>query len=161
LGAEAGRNCSLLLVAAEKAKRISKADESSGSEAKFEKVMQLLLSTARRTLASRWVSRSCRGIKHASTNTAAYGPPEPSRAAQELRNSGPARTRFAPSPTGYLHLGSLRTALFNYLVAKATGGQFLLRIEDTDQVTIPCFAPRRITLTSVEKNSVQCSRKAI
>jgi glutamyl/glutaminyl-tRNA synthetase len=37
-------------------------------------------------------------------------------------------------PTGNLHLGSLRTALFNYLVAKATGGEFLLRIEDTDQV---------------------------
>ncbi|KAL4911948.1 hypothetical protein BDW62DRAFT_195811 [Aspergillus aurantiobrunneus] len=50
----------------------------------------------------------------------------------------PARTRFAPSPTGYLHLGSLRTALFNYLLAKRTGGQFLLRIEDTDQKrTIP------------------------
>lgn len=48
--------------------------------------------------------------------------------------NGPARTRFAPSPTGYLHLGSLRTALFNYLLAKRTGGQFLLRIEDTDQV---------------------------
>lgn len=47
---------------------------------------------------------------------------------------GPARTRFAPSPTGYLHLGSLRTALYNYLLAKATGGQFILRIEDTDQV---------------------------
>lgn len=46
----------------------------------------------------------------------------------------PARTRFAPSPTGFLHLGSLRTALFNYLLAKRTGGQFLLRIEDTDQV---------------------------
>ena len=46
----------------------------------------------------------------------------------------PARTRFAPSPTGYLHLGSLRTALFNYLTAKATGGQFILRIEDTDKV---------------------------
>lgn len=50
----------------------------------------------------------------------------------------PARTRFAPSPTGYLHLGSLRTALFNYLLAKRTGGQFLLRIEDTDQV---CHCP--------------------
>ena len=49
----------------------------------------------------------------------------------------PARTRFAPSPTGYLHLGSLRTALFNYLVAKATGGQFILRIEDTDRVGSP------------------------
>jgi glutamyl-tRNA synthetase len=48
----------------------------------------------------------------------------------------PARTRFAPSPTGYLHLGSLRTALFNYLLAKRTGGQFLLRIEDTDQVRL-------------------------
>ncbi len=52
--------------------------------------------------------------------------------------SNPARTRFAPSPTGYLHLGSLRTALFNYLVAKATGGQFILRIEDTDRVRVPC-----------------------
>lgn len=50
---------------------------------------------------------------------------------------GPARTRFAPSPTGYMHLGSLRTALFNYLLAKKTGGQFLLRIEDTDQVSLP------------------------
>jgi hypothetical protein len=46
----------------------------------------------------------------------------------------PCRTRFAPSPTGYLHLGSLRTALFNYLLARATRGQFVLRIEDTDQV---------------------------
>ncbi|KAF2127025.1 glutamyl-tRNA synthetase-like protein [Dothidotthia symphoricarpi CBS 119687] len=52
--------------------------------------------------------------------------------------STPARTRFAPSPTGYLHLGSLRTALFNYLLAKRTGGQFLLRIEDTDHKrTVP------------------------
>ncbi|MCJ1247406.1 Glutamate--tRNA ligase mitochondrial [Trapelia coarctata] len=50
----------------------------------------------------------------------------------------PARTRFAPSPTGDLHLGSLRTALYNYLLAKATGGQFLLRIEDTDSKrTVP------------------------
>lgn len=50
----------------------------------------------------------------------------------------PARTRFAPSPTGNLHLGSIRTALFNYLLAKATKGQFLLRIEDTDQKrTVP------------------------
>ena len=46
---------------------------------------------------------------------------------------GPARTRFAPSPTGYLHIGGLRTALFSYLLAKRTGGQFILRIEDTDQ----------------------------
>ncbi len=42
------------------------------------------------------------------------------------------RVRFAPSPTGYLHIGSARTALFNYLYARKTGGKFLLRIEDTD-----------------------------
>lgn len=42
------------------------------------------------------------------------------------------RVRFAPSPTGYLHIGSARTALFNYLYAKHVGGKFLLRIEDTD-----------------------------
>ncbi|MCI6989065.1 MAG: glutamate--tRNA ligase [Campylobacter sp.] len=41
-------------------------------------------------------------------------------------------TRFAPSPTGYLHIGGLRTALFSYLYARANGGKFLLRIEDTD-----------------------------
>jgi glutamyl-tRNA synthetase len=44
-----------------------------------------------------------------------------------------ARVRFAPSPTGHMHLGSGRTALYNYLIAKQTGGQFILRIEDTDQ----------------------------
>lgn len=58
--------------------------------------------------------------------------------------SKPARTRFAPSPTGYLHLGSLRTALFNYLLAKATGGQFLLRIEDTDQKRTVADAETRL-----------------
>ncbi len=42
------------------------------------------------------------------------------------------RVRFAPSPTGFLHLGSARTALFNWLYARHTGGQFLLRVEDTD-----------------------------
>jgi glutamyl-tRNA synthetase len=42
-------------------------------------------------------------------------------------------TRFAPSPTGYLHIGGARTALFNWLYARATGGKFLLRIEDTDR----------------------------
>jgi glutamyl-tRNA synthetase len=45
----------------------------------------------------------------------------------------PVRVRFAPSPTGYLHLGGLRTALFDWLYARHTGGQFILRIEDTDQ----------------------------
>ena len=48
-------------------------------------------------------------------------------------SSQPARVRFAPSPTGRTHLGSGRTALYNYLLARQTGGQFILRIEDTDQ----------------------------
>jgi len=43
------------------------------------------------------------------------------------------RTRFAPSPTGYMHIGNLRTALYTYLIAKKEGGKFILRIEDTDQ----------------------------
>ncbi len=43
------------------------------------------------------------------------------------------RTRFAPSPTGYMHIGNLRTALYEYLVAKSKNGKFILRIEDTDQ----------------------------
>jgi glutamyl-tRNA synthetase len=48
------------------------------------------------------------------------------------------RVRFAPSPTGFLHIGGLRTALYNYLFARHHGGQFILRIEDTDQErTVP------------------------
>ena len=47
--------------------------------------------------------------------------------------TGPARVRFAPSPTGSLHVGGARTALFNWLVARHTGGTFVLRIEDTDR----------------------------
>lgn len=43
------------------------------------------------------------------------------------------RTRFAPSPTGYLHIGGVRTALFNWLFARGQGGQFILRVDDTDQ----------------------------
>ena len=42
------------------------------------------------------------------------------------------RTRFAPSPTGYLHIGGVRTALFNWLFARKHGGTFILRIDDTD-----------------------------
>jgi glutamyl-tRNA synthetase len=45
----------------------------------------------------------------------------------------PVRVRFAPSPTGHIHLGSARTALYDYLIARQTGGQFVLRLEDTDQ----------------------------
>ncbi len=48
----------------------------------------------------------------------------------------PARVRFAPSPTGNLHIGGARTALYNYLLARQTGGQFILRIEDTDQTRL-------------------------
>ncbi|GIW80532.1 MAG: hypothetical protein KatS3mg105_2339 [Gemmatales bacterium] len=43
------------------------------------------------------------------------------------------RTRFAPSPTGYLHIGGVRTALFNWLYARSKNGRFILRIDDTDQ----------------------------
>ena len=45
----------------------------------------------------------------------------------------PARVRFAPSPTGVMHIGGLRTALYDWFLARKTGGQFILRIEDTDQ----------------------------
>ncbi|MBI3983539.1 MAG: hypothetical protein HY337_11565, partial [Gemmatimonadetes bacterium] len=47
--------------------------------------------------------------------------------------TSPVRLRFAPSPTGYLHVGGARTALFNWLYVRKTGGQLLLRIEDTDK----------------------------
>ena len=46
---------------------------------------------------------------------------------------GEVRTRFAPSPTGYMHVGNLRTALYTWLIARHDGGKFILRIEDTDQ----------------------------
>ena len=49
-------------------------------------------------------------------------------------DSGQIVTRFAPSPTGFLHIGGARTALFNWLFARHHGGQFQLRIEDTDRV---------------------------
>jgi glutamyl-tRNA synthetase len=50
-----------------------------------------------------------------------------------MSDKNPARVRFAPSPTGHMHLGSARTALYDYLLARQTGGQFILRIEDTDK----------------------------
>ncbi|NCO20085.1 MAG: glutamate--tRNA ligase [Gammaproteobacteria bacterium] len=50
-----------------------------------------------------------------------------------MSESNPIRTRFAPSPTGFLHIGGARTALFCWLAARATGGEFILRIEDTDR----------------------------
>lgn len=75
-----------------------------------------------------WVCRACRASSTAIQHL------RPERRESQRLPVQPARTRFAPSPTGYLHLGSLRTALYNYLLAKATGGQFILRIEDTDTV---------------------------
>jgi len=63
------------------------------------------------------------------------------------------RTRFAPSPTGYLHIGGARTALFNYLFAKHHGGKFLLRIEDTDTARSTESAKQAI-LTSLEWLSI-------
>lgn len=52
---------------------------------------------------------------------------------RDIQPKEPTVTRFAPSPTGLLHLGSLRTALYNFLLARNTGGKFLLRLEDTDR----------------------------
>ena len=50
--------------------------------------------------------------------------------------SGRVRVRFAPSPTGFLHLGGLRTALYNWLFARARGGVWVLRMEDTDRTRL-------------------------
>ena len=59
------------------------------------------------------------------------------------------RLRFAPSPTGYLHIGGVRTALFNWLWARKTGGTFVLRIEDTDQER-STDESRRVILDSLQ-----------
>ena len=58
--------------------------------------------------------------------------------------TSPVRVRFAPSPTGYLHIGGARTALFNWLYAKHTGGAFVLRVEDTDRARNTAEAARAI-----------------
>ena len=50
------------------------------------------------------------------------------------------RVRYAPSPTGSLHLGGLRTALINYLFARASDGDYILRIEDTDRVCVKAIS---------------------
>jgi glutamyl-tRNA synthetase len=63
--------------------------------------------------------------------------------------STPARVRFAPSPTGYLHIGSIRSGLFNYLWAHHTGGKFVLRIEDTDRARLVPDAIDQITQSLV------------
>ena len=64
------------------------------------------------------------------------------------------RTRFAPSPTGSLHVGGARTALFNWLVARQLGGKFVLRVEDTDQVRAGDGQRRRPRCTRATKDPV-------
>ena len=58
--------------------------------------------------------------------------------------SRPVRVRFAPSPTGIPHIGNMRTALFNWLYARHTGGRFILRIEDTEQTRKVEGAPEKV-----------------
>src|SRR4051812_33371649 len=70
-----------------------------------------------------WSGTRGRGWKRGGTRTAYFGRVTP---------NSESRCRFAPSPTGYLHVGSAQSALFNWLFARHSGGQFLLRIEDTD-----------------------------
>jgi hypothetical protein len=89
----------------------------------------------------RFICHSCRVtfVTHSNRNISTHlskNLPQNQGKLRSARNvpTHPARTRFAPSPTGNLHLGSLRTALYNYLIARRTGGQFILRIEDTDAV---------------------------
>src|SRR5436305_6935913 len=59
--------------------------------------------------------------------------PESSRRAMSIEIRGPVRVRFAPSPTGFLHLGGARTAIYNDLLRQSAGGAFVLRVEDTDR----------------------------
>lgn len=67
-----------------------------------------------------------------------------------MAKKSPFRVRFAPSPTGWLHIGGLRTALYNYLLAKKHSGQFIVRIEDTDQTRLISGAVEGI-LTTLER----------
>src|SRR5437588_11043839 len=80
----------------------------------------------------------------------------------------PIRVRYAPSPTGALHLGGARTALFNFLFARQKGGQFLLRIEDTDRARLKPGSQEQIAeglqwlgLTWDETPLIQSERKPI
>ena len=65
------------------------------------------------------------------------------------------RTRYAPSPTGNMHIGNLRTALYEYLIAKSLGGEFILRIEDTDQNRF-CEGAIELIYETLEKVGIQC-----
>ena len=65
-----------------------------------------------------------------------FGPDKKPHTLSGMLSSSPVRVRFSPSPTGWLHIGGLRTALYNELFARHQGGDFILRIEDTDQKRI-------------------------
>ena len=67
------------------------------------------------------------------------------------------KTRLAPSPTGMLHIGSLRTALYNYLFARQNKGEFLLRIEDTDQARKVAGATEKIFEILIFNFNFTCS----
>jgi hypothetical protein len=58
------------------------------------------------------------------------------------------RVRFAPSPTGFMHIGGLRTALFNYLFARKHEGKFIVRIEDTDKVILGLIRTEKLKVHS-------------
>eukprot|EP00069_Balaena_mysticetus_P011705 bmy_21414T0 len=76
-------------------------------------------------------------LLHPRRHPAALGHPLGRREASLDTHAGAAvRVRFAPSPTGFLHLGGLRTALYNYIFAKKHRGSFILRLEDTDQTRL-------------------------
>ena len=69
-------------------------------------------------------------------------------------------TRFAPSPTGYLHIGGARTALFNWLYAKHTGGKMLLRIEDTDRCVRPKARSSPFSMDSAGSNLIGTANRS-
>ena len=69
----------------------------------------------------------------------------------------PIVTRFAPSPTGYLHIGGGRTALFNWLYARGHGGTFLLRIEDTDRERSTPEATAAILVVEIKGRAVRAA----
>ena len=69
------------------------------------------------------------------------------------------RTRFAPSPTGYLHLGGARTALFNWAYSRRHGGKFILRIEDTDLERSTAESVQAI-LDGMSREELEADRKS-
>ena len=86
---------------------------------------------------------------------------EASQKVYDVALQGSVRTRFAPSPTGNLHIGSLRTAVFNYLLAKKYGGQFILRLEDTDRVRATATNCVICLIGSSEAYRTWCGRRYI